>query len=482
MLEIWIQTPLAQALGAALLHSIWQGGAAAAALAGLLYWARPASARVRHDAACLLLMAVTAGFLMTFAVCYPESSGGAQVTLVSIGAGSAGVAEAGAAASQPWVQRLAELSPRLAPWWALGVLLLSMRQLVGWLGMRRLRAAGVATADGWRRRVEELCGQMGVTIPVELAESARVESPVVLGAFKPLILLPLGMLTSTPAVHVELILLHELAHVRRRDYAINLLRRVVESLFFYHPAVWWMSSVVAAEREQCCDDLVVQVTGDAHSYAAALVGLETFRGAPQPALGVAGGSLLYRVRRLLGREEGTGRSTPVAAIGLALAMGLLISGWMTQSTAQQSEEMTAHQKWLAFDVVYIIQPEERIAFEALESDPDRDRFMEQFWERRDPTPGTPANEAKEEHYRRIAYVNDRFAGGSLAGWQTDTGRIYITVGPPDEIEAYPSGGGPEGATLPPWQTWRYRGDGAPTDYVFVDTDADGAYELMRRTP
>jgi GWxTD domain-containing protein len=94
-------------------------------------------------------------------------------------------------------------------------------------------------------------------------------------------------------------------------------------------------------------------------------------------------------------------------------------------------------KWLNEDAVYLVSEQERIVFLSLQSDAEREMFIEQFWHRRDPTPGTPANEFKEEHYRRISYANQRFAG-DVPGWRTDRGRVYISLGPPDEIESHPS--------------------------------------------
>ena len=118
---------------------------------------------------------------------------------------------------------------------------------------------------------------------------------------------------------------------------------------------------------------------------------------------------------------------------------------MTEKERKKKEERlrkeleTPYRKWLNEDVAYIITDEERTAFKRLQTDEEREQFIEQFWLRRDPTPDTVENEFKEEHYRRIAYANEHFASG-IPGWKTDRGRIYITYGPPDEIESHPSGG------------------------------------------
>ena len=132
--------------------------------------------------------------------------------------------------------------------------------------------------------------------------------------------------------------------------------------------------------------------------------------------------------------------------------------------AQLKKELeTPWKKWLNEDVTYIITDEERKAFKRLNTDEEREQFVEQFWLRRDPTPDTVENEYKEEHYRRIAYANEHYASG-IPGWKTDRGRIYITFGPPDEIESHPSGGtyerpaaegGGETSTYP-FEDWRYR--------------------------
>ena len=110
-----------------------------------------------------------------------------------------------------------------------------------------------------------------------------------------------------------------------------------------------------------------------------------------------------------------------------------------KEAALKKELETPWKKWLNEDVTYIITDEERKAFKQMNTDEEREQFVEQFWLRRDPTPDTVENEYKEEHYRRIAYANEHYASG-IPGWKTDRGRIYITFGPPDEIDSHPSGG------------------------------------------
>jgi len=157
------------------------------------------------------------------------------------------------------------------------------------------------------------------------------------------------------------------------------------------------------------------------------------------------------------------------------------------SKALKIELSKPYKKWLDEDVAYIITDEERSAFKQLTNDEERDQFIEAFWQRRDPTPDTVENEYKEEHYRRIAYANEHFPAG-IPGWKTDRGRMYIMYGPPDEIEAHPSGGtyerpieegGGETSTYP-FEDWRYRyieGVGQEVIIEFVDTCMCGDYHM-----
>jgi len=153
----------------------------------------------------------------------------------------------------------------------------------------------------------------------------------------------------------------------------------------------------------------------------------------------------------------------------------------------RKELETPYRKWLNEDVAYIITDEERAAFKRLQTDEEREQFIEQFWLRRDPTPDTVENEFKEEHYRRIAYANEHYASG-IPGWKTDRGRIYITYGPPDENDSHPSGGsyerppeegGGETSTFP-FEQWRYRyieGIGTNIIIEFVDPTMTGEYHM-----
>jgi len=155
--------------------------------------------------------------------------------------------------------------------------------------------------------------------------------------------------------------------------------------------------------------------------------------------------------------------------------------------SEEGSRAMYYKKWLQEDVTYIISEEEKKVFKDLQTDEEKENFIEQFWVRRDPDPRTSENEFKEEHYRRVAYANERFASG-IPGWKTDRGRIYITFGPPAEIESHPSGGsyqreiwegGGQTATFP-FERWRYRhidGIGDDIEIEFVDKSMSGEYRM-----
>ena len=162
---------------------------------------------------------------------------------------------------------------------------------------------------------------------------------------------------------------------------------------------------------------------------------------------------------------------------MLLIASAALTAWQTRTPQPLTQEVSPYTKWLEEDAAYIITDAERAAFRRLETDAERDRFIEQFWLRRDPTPGTPENEFQVEHYRRILYANDHFAS-SRAGWKTDRGRIYILFGPPDERDEHPRG---DATRVYPFDLWRYRfieGIGQNVWMEFVDSGS-GEYRMTR---
>ena len=173
--------------------------------------------------------------------------------------------------------------------------------------------------------VRRVAGRMALDRVVRVFESSAVAVPVMVGWIKPVVLLPAAALSGLTPTQVEALIAHELAHVRRHDYIVNLLQSLVETLLFYHPAVWWVSARVRAEREHCCDDLAVGVC-DRLVYVTALADLAAMTAAPRIALAATDGSLVNRVRRLLGRSRDARESGSswMPALVLVLAIGTMV--------------------------------------------------------------------------------------------------------------------------------------------------------------
>lgn len=470
-----------EAIGWTLVHSIWQGAAISAVLGSLMLFVR--APRIRYAAACLAMALMVLSFGLTLAHFLPSVSGTGQLLVKPALPAWRGLPEGSGDGSEVAFDALI---PLLTPVWLVGVCLFYLRYAIGCWALFRLRRRGVCNVPlTWREILNRLARELKVTRPVLMMESMLTDSPAVLGHFKPVILLPLGFLSGMPVDQVEAILLHELAHISRWDYLVNAGQRIVEGLLFYHPAVWWVSHVIRTERENCCDDVVVNLRGDAHGYAQALTALEQKRIASEAVMAATGGSLMKRVKRLLRPEETASGGIWVPALAAAILIVSLAVALPARHISQEAHSQW--DKWLNEDVVYIISDQEKAAFERLATDEERRHFVEQFWERRDPTPGTPENEFKEEHYRRIAYANSHWAKGT-AGWKSDRGRIYIKFGPPDEIDSHPKGGSwirPEsegGGTVMtyPFEDWRYyhfEGLGS-LSIEFVDATGTGDLRMI----
>lgn len=313
--------PLTQALGWTLVHFLWQGTVLAAALAVVLSLMRRAGANARYLVCCagmLLMMIapiVTLGLVLR-ATARPIAALADDLLLPNLD-------------SIPIWDRISQYLPAITLCWLAGVLVFQGRLLAHWLGARRLRRCGTTSApQRWQRTVNDLCGQLGMRGRVEIMVSSLAAVPMVLGWLKPVILVPAGALSGLTASQLKTIIVHELAHVRRHDYLINLIQAVFESLLFYHPAVWWLSNRLRVEREYCCDDVAVRTCGDALCYARALSSLETLRtSGTEPALASTGGPLMTRIFRIVNaRTKPTGRMGGwIAPIVIALSLTVATS-------------------------------------------------------------------------------------------------------------------------------------------------------------
>lgn len=330
-----------EVLGWALIHFTWQGTLVALSLACVLRLLRGASTNTRYAAACVALLLMSSLPLSTIAIirlstpdktasrvppqfaAQPASSPRPveiEPTVVPTHADDA------LARPLSWFfNRPVNITP-LLPWmillWLMGVVFFSLRLVGGWLYTQRLKSYGTRPLEeGWEQTLRRLCDQLRAPRPARILESALVKVPMVVGWLRPVILLPASAFTGLTPQQLEVIIAHELAHIRRHDYLINLLQAVVETLLFYHPAVWWVSRRIRQEREHCCDDLAVAACGDALTYARALLEMEQLRAAgPQLAMAANGGSLMNRIQRLVGAQpKHTNRFTGLFAGVIALS-------------------------------------------------------------------------------------------------------------------------------------------------------------------
>lgn len=242
-----------------------------------------------------------------------------------------------------WWARQAD---RIRPWlpeivllWFAGVFLASMRPLVSWRTMRRLRRTGVSAAgEAIEIAVARIAQRLKIARTVEVLQSALVQTPIVLGYFRPVILLPVCVLTGLSPLQLESILAHELAHIRRHDYLVNLLQTLVETLFFYHPAVWWLSRQIRNERENCCDDVAMSLSASRAEYGRALLAIEELRAAPTAlSLAARGGSLLSRIRRIAGHDVAPSFAATGSILGAVLAPLVIFAAvtWGSSATAEK---------------------------------------------------------------------------------------------------------------------------------------------------
>ena len=315
-----LEAPLVQTIGRALLNFVWQGALIGAAAAIALRALRGAPAATRYAVACAALA------VMLLA---PVSS-----ILFDGAGGSMDLAFVPAAPSEP--SAIERLLPVAVLAWMAGVALLSLRLAAAFVGVERLKRATRNVDATVSARVTALARRIGLHGSVRVLESAIVRVPTVVGCVRPVILIPASVITGLPASHLDAVLAHELAHVRRHDYLVNAIQAIVETLLFYHPAVWWCSRQIRVEREHCCDDVVLEVCGDRMGYATALTELEVLRGLNRMlSLNATGGRLLDRVRRVLGYAPvAEGRSAAlIISAALAVVVAVMVMPVMTLAEA-----------------------------------------------------------------------------------------------------------------------------------------------------
>jgi beta-lactamase regulating signal transducer with metallopeptidase domain len=236
------------------------------------------------------------------------------------------------------VRQVVAALPWIAHLWMACVAVLAFRLAGGWLVSRRLKSVGLSSCPAlWMRTLDDLRLKAGISRQVRFSISALVQVPTVIGWLHPFILVPASVFTGLTPGQLRALLLHELAHIRRHDYLINVLQTVTETLLFYHPAVWWVSNRIRTEREHACDDVAVSICGDSLVYAHALTIVEEMRQegrAPAFSMAADGGSLVRRIRRLVSPGVYQRESRSLASITLCAVVALtFVAGLLSLAKA-----------------------------------------------------------------------------------------------------------------------------------------------------
>jgi len=322
----WLSPSAMHSLGCTLLHFLWQGTAVAALAGVVMTLCRRASTRyvLAVGALALMLAAPVATFF------FLSSSGAFSSAPVPAKPSWVGETQPTSqnnivARTSAGISRLSP-SPDALPWlveaWLLGVAFFSLRSAGGFLLLERERRKQSTTASA---RVLTMCQtlqrRLGLERAIRYCECTWLQAPAVIGWFRPILLLPVTALTGLSEEQLQLVIVHELAHIQRLDPFVNVFQISVETLLFYHPAVWWLNKRIRAEREHCCDDVAVSLCGNPVEYARALTLMEEWRTAPALAMAANRGPLSERIFRVLGLKAiGTGTR------GIGLTGGVL---WLT---------------------------------------------------------------------------------------------------------------------------------------------------------
>lgn len=324
---------LVAAIGWTLVHFVWQGALLGCVVAVLLTALRNARPETRYAVACLGLLLCLTWPAVDLALLLKAGGSAAGGTLMPGGA-DAVVAGPAAAGLLPW---LGQNLGWIVALWASCAGALSLRMVVGllWIG----RAARLESQDPvWQERLARLAERCGLDRVVRLQVVDGLASPITAGWWRPVVLVPASLVAGMPPHLLEALLAHELGHVRRHDYLVNLLQNVIETLLFYHPAVWWLSRRIRAEREQIADDFAAHHLGEPRRLALALSELEKLQfSSHHLAQAANGGDLMARIRRLLRPDvQALNWKAAIPVLGLAIVCAASAHAPMNRATASAS--------------------------------------------------------------------------------------------------------------------------------------------------
>jgi len=333
----WLPRNELQVLGWTLLHFCWQGVAIALVYVVADRMTVRASSTIRYFVALAVMTLMPLAVALTF-LC--ETQALPSTSAITEGAGNGAVAHESIAEQLPRAflpvakshhNSITSYAEAMLPWvdalWILGVLLLATRAMGGWWQLQQMRnRAQAVIPESLKKRFDRTCELLQVGREVTLRASEEVISPIAMGVWRTTVILPVSSLMHLSVEELEAVFAHELAHIRRWDYACNLFQIAVESALFFHPVVWWVSRDLRERREICCDEIAVEKCSDALVYAGALLRLEEQRSAElrlAVALNGHGGSLVGRVKRILG-EGGDMESKMTSGVRVAVAAAIFV--------------------------------------------------------------------------------------------------------------------------------------------------------------
>ena len=324
----------APALAWALIDFLWQGllvGWAAALVLAAMRKARP---QARYLVACGALLLCAALPLAGAVQRMAQMDEGVVTTMLAVaGTDAAPAAVKSLVLETGWEDALQARLPLVVLIWSIGAGVLALRMLLGLMWVRERSRPGRYTADPlWQARLGELARRMGIARNVALGLVDDLTSPVTAGWWRPVVLVPASLVSGMPPQLLEALLAHELAHVRRCDYIVNLIQSAIEILLFYHPAVWWLSNRIREEREQIADDIAASTLGEPRRLALALSELDLFQFTPQLAPAAQGGNLMSRIKRLV-RPEADPLNWKLAVPILGLALSAAFYSWAAPAHA-----------------------------------------------------------------------------------------------------------------------------------------------------
>ena len=346
---------LVPAIGWALLHFIWQGLLIGWGTKLALDLLRGARAQTRYALACaaLLLCAALplAGIAWRLHGAADSATVDADVLLPALHLAAAGAARHGVAAIAPnadwsatWRVLLGHQLSWIVALWLCGAGVMTLRLAIGlqWV-VQRTRPGQYKIDHHWQMRLAQLARRFGISQHVRLGVAQLLDSPITAGCWRPIVLVPAALIGGMPPDLLEALLAHELAHIKRNDYLVNLLQSAIEILLFYHPSVWMLSQRIRIEREQVADDLAASVLGQPHRLAQALSELDRFQfTSTQLAHAAHGGDLMSRIKRLLRPEvEPLSWKMVLPLLGLCAASAVLYAQAAPQPAASAAVSVSA---------------------------------------------------------------------------------------------------------------------------------------------